>query len=1153
MTKYVILIISFFFSLSLNAVDNPPNKVKEIGSLLEDHIEYNKENNNSGNFFIYYSPDQQSTPNTIMTTEDWLVEDPVGIMPLASSLRDSLSKYNNLIYAPPSTKVQHYVIVVDVPIWDRVKVDDFRVKVTETPLYKGVNKRGDFKDLVKVELRERIKTFKVSEIFDDGSKIMISLAFINRVLIDNNVRAEVDFHMLRRKVNPDPDVLEYIQLAHSEFNRTKPIGLNIVRKSVGYFIEHFFKVKQPDVLCDDMIGYVTSTIAGDFILERCTDEMDAYPFKKNALKKSAQFIDALAYLKTLGQIDGGFANKWIGPDDSLSDWIAWVDLMLIPYLELDSPIYEYGPWLRDNYSTYYDGPLHNIHKRIYLEYFFRLDQPEIQSLIEMVEAQLDFAQIYAYLDNWPIGIFERTAYNESFKETFKWLKNGAYNNAEKNLFNNAFLNYTNLETVLWNFVFEPSLFTDVTETAGYVAEFILDRNPVIPSIDPPLSISNYVPIQYKDSYVKAKTHTLYNHLGTDIFIGMDGVGYYNSSTVSLTGSLISFELKLCDFRYDTPFLPQTLAEIGDRLLNDCSPVTNYTYSPPSSFSFFEPIYAGVLSCPGYLSDCKQSDGTPCSNITGLEPAFFVATKIRDKNYSTWINDVSTTVAIATLPFTALEYGAATGFWKVAHGVWLGSEITQIATTTYDDAFKDAFKYSLGEEAGLELYDDLKLINNLVTMTSLAGVFGTPVKLTDDQLIKAMAAQRYSDEVYSSTGHPIGESNPTTGKLHAEEISGIGAEIKNDLGQYSSMSNSEIEEGVRSVLGKDLLGINKGANDAIPFILKPENKSLKDLILRARDGVQDATDINAIHKVLNIMELENPGILDNLVTDLNNHPLFAEFLVETVDGVRSAEVIYQRLIAYQLLYLRNLAEGLKLNTKFLHRISQNPNLINFVDNLTAAGRLDLENNIDIWVKRYDARELLKTGNISEAVEILDGTLGNPIIYNGANYVQELIPPIDADPQDLLDIINSTTDVADISNTSGINQGIILRVKEHLFIDEHLVEIPGNEFVKGRFATYQHVADWWVEIANGNTQSLDEFKKLIAHEYIEGELMKDGLIYHVLENASASKYGAHNLSIHDGTGKFDHWADMGRHIPNFTLNPDFNNIDIIVTQIKTLEGI
>lgn len=327
--------------------------------------------------------------------------------------------------------------------------------------------------------------------------------------------------------------------------------------------------------------------------------------------------------------------------------------------------------------------------------------------------------------------------------------------------------------------------------------------------------------------------------------------------------------------------------------------------------------------------------------------------------------------------------------------------------------------------------------------------------------------------------------------------------------------------------------------------------LSDDALKAIGSNVDQADfaiiLDEIIADLHLSKSKNPKI--NGVVDFDNTDDLIDFLNSSPNAVK----------ALNDLVIRNVSGILTTNTKFLSRLSDNPNLVNYIDNLTPAGKTILANNADEWIKIYDARVPLKNGNVSDAVNVLGGNLNSPQPHIGGNYVKALST---AQETKFSQIINSSTIDANIASNLGIDQSVIQVAKEHMFITEHLVETSTGGFVKGRFDVDLDQANWWTDVSSGNiitnpdgiTTNADDLRKLIAHEFIESKLMQEGIIYSPFTSSSAAKYGAHQLSIHDFRFNFEHWASvLGRNVPSFTLNPNLSNIDDVVSQIKTIEGL
>lgn len=99
-----------------------------------------------------------------------------------------------------------------------------------------------------------------------------------------------------------------------------------------------------------------------------------------------------------------------------------------------------------------------------------------------------------------------------------------------------------------------------------------------------------------------------------------------------------------------------------------------------------------------------------------------------------------------------------------------------------------------------------------------------------------------------------------------------------------------------------------------------------------------------------------------------------------------------------------------------------------------------------------------------------------------------------------IITLTDDVKRIASYLGISEAQVRQVKEHIFIKEHDFDLPDINTQKtisfrGNFTPDREIADLWIKANNRNLQDreMTKFRRLIAHEYVEQALMKDGLPY------------------------------------------------------------
>ena len=163
----------------------------------------------------------------------------------------------------------------------------------------------------------------------------------------------------------------------------------------------------------------------------------------------------------------------------------------------------------------------------------------------------------------------------------------------------------------------------------------------------------------------------------------------------------------------------------------------------------------------------------------------------------------------------------------------------------------------------------------------------------------------------------------------------------------------------------------------------------------------------------------------------------------------------------------------------------------------------------------------------------------------------------------EIIAMTDDVYEIANYLEISSEIIRKVKEHLFINEHELDIPNYEakttnHVRGNFTPELEIADLWLKAKNRSLQprEVTKFKRLIAHEYIEQALMADGLPYRSpqawrddVNLPTPEHYGAHDIAPHtDRPNPFSHWFTIGKSAEGLTLADDLSNLDELLEAIR-----
>jgi hypothetical protein len=158
-----------------------------------------------------------------------------------------------------------------------------------------------------------------------------------------------------------------------------------------------------------------------------------------------------------------------------------------------------------------------------------------------------------------------------------------------------------------------------------------------------------------------------------------------------------------------------------------------------------------------------------------------------------------------------------------------------------------------------------------------------------------------------------------------------------------------------------------------------------------------------------------------------------------------------------------------------------------------------------------------------------------------------------------------EIGQIVKNTGIPRKYINRTKEHLFIDEHEIWVHNQkagqlELRRGNFTPDDRVAKLWLDARNGTLkgESLEQFKRLIAHEYVEQGLMKAGMPYLSRESwrydrgfqGSSDHYGAHDLapSTNPKKSPFFNWdTGLGKSSKGLNLEDDLTNLDPLLQEI------
>lgn len=161
-----------------------------------------------------------------------------------------------------------------------------------------------------------------------------------------------------------------------------------------------------------------------------------------------------------------------------------------------------------------------------------------------------------------------------------------------------------------------------------------------------------------------------------------------------------------------------------------------------------------------------------------------------------------------------------------------------------------------------------------------------------------------------------------------------------------------------------------------------------------------------------------------------------------------------------------------------------------------------------------------------------------------------------------------DTARIAENTGYDQSLLDRVKSHVFVAEHDVEVGPGETVRGRFAPQDEAGRLWEKATKGplSGDEADLFRGWLAHEGVESSLMRDGMPYRsadpsawvrpfdddddLMNKPNPEHFGAHDLSPNawDYKRPFKQWSLLGLPKPEISIAPDLSNLDDVVGLIR-----
>ncbi|MFJ9554788.1 hypothetical protein ACIRPH_13295 [Nocardiopsis sp. NPDC101807] len=163
-----------------------------------------------------------------------------------------------------------------------------------------------------------------------------------------------------------------------------------------------------------------------------------------------------------------------------------------------------------------------------------------------------------------------------------------------------------------------------------------------------------------------------------------------------------------------------------------------------------------------------------------------------------------------------------------------------------------------------------------------------------------------------------------------------------------------------------------------------------------------------------------------------------------------------------------------------------------------------------------------------------------------------------------IRNTTGDIEAISETTGIKEEAIRRIKDHIFFRVHDVTVGPNDVRRGRFTPAEYLAKWWEKAPHGEIPESEKaaFRRWLEHESVESILMdwgmpyrspdpsaweRDEILEEIAPNPTATHYGAHDVAPAENmkTPYGQYLEDWSK--PNIEPNADLSNAEEIARHI------
>lgn len=252
----------------------------------------------------------------------------------------------------------------------------------------------------------------------------------------------------------------------------------------------------------------------------------------------------------------------------------------------------------------------------------------------------------------------------------------------------------------------------------------------------------------------------------------------------------------------------------------------------------------------------------------------------------------------------------------------------------------------------------------------------------------------------------------------------------------------------------------------------------------------------------------------------------------------------------------------VNTPTFNRIKSYPQSIEVFLKHTPQGKTLMGQNAEVWMKYYEARQLIKNQQWNELAQLFNISLPleAPLTFSSLpnqRWLSDNPDFTETIAQGISAIIDDVNDVSAIANNLDVPENVVLIAKQNYFEKERIVLIEINGVKKlqiGRFTKTVHAyfsdLAQWTNAKNNHFPNLTGYKKedmksLLAHEYVESKLIDNyGVNYQSLNQLNefeTHSFGAHDIAPLEGVNGY---VSLERLANPPAPNNNLSNLDEIV---------